>query len=163
MDAAGLIRKYRAKGVFIDTNLLVLLLVGLVNPARILTFKRTQAFTIPDFRLLQRLIAWFGRPIVATPHVLSQLSDLTHLPEHEVTAARDLFKMLVEEIEEQYDPARKLVTHRLFHRFGLSDASIAAVCQRNVLVLTADVQLQIALASSGLDALNFTHIRPLKF
>ena len=32
LDAAALITKHQGRGVFIDTNLLVLLLVGMVNP-----------------------------------------------------------------------------------------------------------------------------------
>jgi hypothetical protein len=53
------------------------------------------------------------------------------------------------------------VKHRLFERFGLGDASVAAVCERNVVVLTADLQLQIALVASGLDAINFNHVRSI--
>jgi hypothetical protein len=77
LDALGLLHKHRAKGVFIDANLLVLLLVGRVNPGRIQTFKRTSDFAVGDFHLLESLVVWFGQPLVATPHVLSQLSDLT--------------------------------------------------------------------------------------
>jgi len=64
-------------------------------------------------------------------------------------------------VEETYDTAKHLVQRPLFERFGLGDASIAAVCARNVVVLTADVRLQIALESSGLDAINFNHVRAL--
>jgi hypothetical protein len=103
LDAAALITKHQGRGVFIDTNLLVLLLVGLVNPSRIPSFKRTQDFSTDDFRVL----------------------------------------------------------HPLFERFGLGDASVAQVCARGIVVLTADVQLQIALGSMGLDAINFNHVRPL--
>jgi hypothetical protein len=78
LDAFALIAKHQAKGVLVDTNLLVLLLVGLVNKRRILDFKRTQNFTIEDFDLLSRLISWFGK-LFTTPHVLSQVSDLTDL------------------------------------------------------------------------------------
>jgi len=53
LDAEGLLKKHKAKGVFIDTNLLVLLLVGRVNIERVRNFKRTQNFTVEDFRLLQ--------------------------------------------------------------------------------------------------------------
>jgi hypothetical protein len=41
LDAKALIEKHRAKGVLVDTNLLVLLLVGAVNKQRIPRFKRT--------------------------------------------------------------------------------------------------------------------------
>jgi hypothetical protein len=138
LDAAELITKHQGRGVFIDTNLLVLLVEGLVNPDRIPKFKRTPDFSIEDFRVLRKLLEWFGKPLV-----------------------RRLFRSVVEEIEEQHDAARRLVLHPLFERFGLGDASVAEVCGRNTVVLTADVQLQIALGSMGLDAINFNHVRPL--
>lgn len=158
-DAGALIKKHRGKGVFVDTNLFVLLLVGLVNTKRIQNFKRTQDFTVEDFRTLERLVQWFGAPLIATPHVLSQVSDLTDLPGWERTRIRELFKQIVEKVDEQYDPAKQLIHHSLFTRFGLGDASVAAVCGRRVVVLTADVQLQVALGASGLDAINFNHVR----
>lgn len=161
LDARALIEKHRGKGVFVDANLLVLLLVGRINRARIRSFKRTQNYDEVDFEMLSGLIRWFGEPLVATPHILSQVSDLTDLSGAELRAVREEFKRVVETVEEQHDPARQLVEHRLFSRFGLGDASIAAVCEKNVVVLTTDLQLQIALAASGLDAINFNHLRPM--
>jgi hypothetical protein len=160
LDAAALIEKHRAKGVLVDTNLLVLFLVGRVNRQRILNFKRTGDCSIEDYDLLVRLIGWFGK-LIATPHVLSQVSDLTDLTGKELTKIRELFKMLVENIEESYDTSRLLVGDPAFKRLGLTDAAIATVCSRGVLVLTADAQLHVALQERDIDALNFNHIRPL--
>src|ERR1035438_1165776 len=84
LDAEALIVKHRAKGVLVDTNLLVLFLVGTVNRQRILNFKRTGDFAIEDYDVLVRLINWFGK-LIATPHVLSQVSDLTDLSGTELT------------------------------------------------------------------------------
>jgi hypothetical protein len=138
LDAVALIDKHRSKGVLVDTNLLVLFLIGLVNKRRILSFKRTQDFTIEDFDPLSRLIYWFGK-LVTTPHVLSQVSDLT----------------------ESHEEGKMLVSHPLFSRLGLADAAIATVCTRGTLVLTTDLNLQSALQQRGADALNFNHVRPL--
>jgi hypothetical protein len=160
LDAAALIEKHRAKGVLVDTNLLVLFLVGTVNRQRILNFKRTGEFTIEDYNLLVRLIDWFGK-LIATPHVLSQVSDLTDLTGDELNEIRELFKVLVENIEESYDTSRLLVGDPAFKRLGLTDAAIATVCSRGVLVLTADAQLHVTLQDRDIDALNFNHIRPL--
>jgi hypothetical protein len=130
LDAAALIAKHRAKGVLVDTNLLVLFLVGTVNRQRILNFKRTGDFSLDDFDLLIRLIDWFGK-LIATPHVLSQVSDLTDLAGKELVASRELFKKLViEQLEETYDGSRVLVADSCFNRFGLTDAAVAAVCAR---------------------------------
>ena len=160
LDAEALIVKHRAKGVLVDTNLLVLFLVGTVNRQRILNFKRTGDFAIEDYDVLVRLINWFGK-LIATPHVLSQVSDLTDLSGTELTAVREVFKALVEQIEESYDASRLLVGDPAFERFGLTDAAIATVCSRGILVLTTDARLQIALQERDIDALNFNHIRPL--
>jgi hypothetical protein len=160
LDAGALIEKYRDKGALVDANLLVLLLVGAVNKQRIPNFKRTQNFTINDFDLLTRLIDYFGK-IIATPHVLSQASDLADLRDKEGRAIRQKFKLVVEQIEESYDPSRALVADPIFERLGLADAAIATVCSRQILVLTADVELQLAVQQRGWDALNFNHVRPL--
>ena len=161
LDARALIEKHRAKGVLVDTNLLVLFLVGTVNRQRITNFKRTGDFSIEDYELLARLIAWFGK-LIATPHVLTQVSDLTDLAGNELVASRKLFKKLViEQIEETYDGSRLLVADSCFDRFGLTDAAIATVCSRGVLVLTTDLRLHLMLQERNIDALNFNHIRPL--
>jgi hypothetical protein len=106
--------KHRGRGVFIDANLMVLWLVGSVNPDRIPNFKRTGNFTIVDFQILQRLLTWFGQPLIATPHVLSQVSDLTDLDGTEATLVRELFRSTVEAIDERYTYAKDLVRHPLF-------------------------------------------------
>jgi hypothetical protein len=160
LDAGALIEKHRAKGALVDANLLVLLLVGAINRQRILNFKRTQNFTIEDFELLTRLMDWFGK-IVTTPHVLSQVSDLTDLSGKELREIRQKFKLVVEQIDESYDESRVLVADPIFERLGLADAAIATVCSREILVLTADVKLQLAVQQRGWDALNFNHVRQL--
>jgi len=116
MDAGALIEKHHGKGALVDTNLLVLFLVGCVNRQRILNFKRTQDFAIEDFDLLSRLIEWFGR-LISTPHVLTQVSDLVRLPGKERLAIRRLFRLVVERIEESYDPSLALVSGPTFERF----------------------------------------------
>ena len=162
LDAGALIEKHRAKGALVDANLLVLFLVGAINKQRIPNFKRTQDFTIEDFDLLARLIDWFGK-IFSTPHVLSQASDLTDLHGKELREIRQKFKLVVEQIEESYDESRVLVANPIFERLGLADAAIATICSRKVLVLTADVRLQLAVQHRGWDALNFNHVRQLEW
>ena len=160
LDAGALIEKHRGRGVLVDSNLLVLFFVGLANRRRIRDFKQTQNFTVDDFDLLTRLVTLFGK-IIATPHVLAQVSDLAVLPGKELRTVRELFRTTVHEIDESYDPSRVLVESPLFSRLGLTDAAIASVCSRGVLVLTADVELHLALQRLGADALNFNHVRQL--
>lgn len=54
-----LIGRYHQKGILIDTNILLLFLVGSVNPERITRFNRTQQFIPEDYELLLGFIAKF--------------------------------------------------------------------------------------------------------
>ena len=159
LDVPGLLRKHRGKGVLVDANLLVLLLVGTVNRRRLGDFKRTQSFTAEDFDLLRKLIAHLGPRMLATPHVLSQVSDLTDLKGRELLQAREVMKALVRKMEETYHPALDLVEHPLFTRFGRADAAVAAIHHTGALILTADLDLYIGLQRLKIESLNFHHIR----
>lgn len=146
LDAGALIEKHRSKGVLVDTNLLVLLLVGLVNRRRVPEFKRTQDFTIDDFDTLSRLMDWFGK-LITTPHVLSQVSDLAAVQGKELAKIRKRFGLLVDAMDEHYEPSRSLVADPLFARLGLADVAIGQVCSKGILVLTSDLDLHLALSA----------------
>ncbi len=65
-------------GLLIDTNLLVLFVVGGVNPHRIENFKRTRKYTRADYDLLRRLLKEFY-PLYTLAHVMAEVSNLTDL------------------------------------------------------------------------------------
>ena len=58
-----LIAKHRANGLLIDSNLLVLLLVGRTNPARIANCNRTSSYDVVAYELLERFVAVFDRKL----------------------------------------------------------------------------------------------------
>jgi hypothetical protein len=73
MDFAGLLQKHYRGGVLIDSNLLLLLMIGAIDRDRITTFKRTQKYSSDDFELLQQLVSKFSK-IVTTPQILTEVS-----------------------------------------------------------------------------------------
>jgi rRNA-processing protein FCF1 len=159
LDTLGLIEKHRANGLLIDTNLLILYLVGRTNKRRILTFKRTQTYAIEDFDLLERFISNFNK-LITTPHVLTEVSNLASLHGKELRALRGAFRSLVEQMKEFFDESQSVVADASFDRLGLTDAAIAMIGRHNLLVLTDDLDLHTLLLRRGVDALNFNHIRP---
>lgn len=70
-----LVRRHRAKGVLVDTNILLLLFVGLFDPAQIPKFKRTAQFAPEDYGLLHEFLDCFVR-IVTTPNILTEACNL---------------------------------------------------------------------------------------
>lgn len=75
MKPDAVLAPYRRAGVLMDTNLLLLYLVGAFDPEEVPRFKRTSQFTPADFALLVRFLELFQR-IVTTPHVLTEAGNL---------------------------------------------------------------------------------------
>jgi hypothetical protein len=157
-DVRQLIDQHCGSGLLVDTNLLLLYLIGRTNKYRIPRFKRTQAYTIEDFDLLERFMAEF-KTLITTPHVLTEASNLGDLHGEEHEALRSWFVRTVEQSREHYDESRLLAKEDCFHRLGLTDAAIAALARHNYLFLTDDFDLYSTLARQGADAINFNHLR----
>jgi len=75
-------------GVLIDSNLLVLLVVGSVNPNRIGTFKRTRQYSRSDYTALVRVVGHFAR-VYTLAHIVAEVSNLTDLTGGERIAAAE--------------------------------------------------------------------------
>ena len=78
-------------GLLIDTNLLVLFVVGGVNRDRIESFKRTRQYSKTDYQLLLRVLDGF-EPLYTLAHVMAEVSNLTDLTGRERLQARQLLK-----------------------------------------------------------------------
>lgn len=158
-DLKALIDKHRANGLLIDTNLLVLCLVGRTNKRRIENFKRTRAYTIQDYELLEDFIFQFKR-IVTTPHILTETSNLTDLSGPELKTLRSFFRDYVDAVDESMRDGKAVVADADFARLGFADGATTLVSDA-LLVLTDDLTLALTLARRGIDTINFNHLRTL--
>ena len=160
MEPRQLIEKYRTSGAVVDTNLLVLLAVGLYRPARISTFNRTRQYTQEDFDLLRRLVSLFHRRIV-TPHILAEADNLARqLPTNEHHAVAASMRHLIATSFEVYCPSSAAAEHERFPLIGLTDCTIVSASTK-ALVITDDLRLSAILLHLGHDAININHIRTL--
>jgi rRNA-processing protein FCF1 len=161
-DAFQLIRKHRGNGLLVDTNLLLLYLVGKTNPGRISNFKRTSRYTVEDFNLLGQIMAQF-RTLITTPHVLTELSNLGDLQGEERLGFRSWFVHTIEQATEYRDESRLVVKDPSFDRLGLTDAAISALSRHSYLFLTDDLDLYVTLLKRGVDVVNFSYLQHLRF
>jgi len=147
--------------LLLDSNVLLLLFVGLFDRSRIARFKNTEQFTSGDFDLLLEFIGRFSA-ILATPHIFTEVSNLAgQLGE---PARSELFAILRERLlvlAEEHVPATTAASNAAFIRLGLTDSAIASltVSRPRCSVLTTDFDLWVYLVSSGIDATNFNHLR----
>jgi predicted nucleic acid-binding protein len=146
-------------GLLVDTNLLVLYVVGAVNRNRIETFKRTCQYTKTDHELLLRVLGRF-KQLHTVAHVLAEVSNLTDLPGPERLRARLVLKETISLLSETELPSARAAEDRLYERLGLVDAAIGAVARKHdCAVLTDDLDLYLQLSRDRLKVLNFTHVR----
>jgi rRNA-processing protein FCF1 len=149
----------KSGGLLVDTNLLVLLTVGIVNRARIDTFKRTSRYTKSDFELLRRVIAKFST-LYTVAHILAEVSNLTDLPGTELARARRVLKGAISALDEVAVPSVRASEDPLYRDLGLVDAAIGTVARaHNCTVLTDDFDLYHRLSRDRVDAINFARLR----
>ena len=70
-----LIQHYKQKGILIDTNILLLYIVGAVDINLIRNFGRTAEFAENDFYVVSKFVDYFDIKIT-TPHILTEVSNL---------------------------------------------------------------------------------------
>ncbi len=149
----------RPSTVLLDSNLLLLLLVGSVDPVYLSKTRTLQAFAPEDFDLLADILQSF-RTLVITPHILTEVSNLLGKERDDICrSGREAMAELVTKSREESAPSIKLVAENSFLRLGLADAAIAVAMTLPAFVLTTDGPLYRHLSSSGAAAANFNYIR----
>ena len=148
-----------AGGLLVDTNLLVLWVVGAVSRHRIRTFKRTSKYTKADYELLLQVRSKFNT-LYTVPHVLAEVSNLTDLPGAERLQARRFLKDTISLLTEAEMPSARAAADVLYPKLGLVDAAIGAAARaNNCTVLTDDLDLYVRLSREQVNVINFTHER----
>lgn len=157
LDAFG--QNARINGLLIDSNLLVLLVVGSVNRDRIPRFKRTSQYTSVDWDLLSGVLAQFAKRYTL-PHVLTEVSALSDLRGPELDQARSVLLRIIGETRELQLSSAEACSSAIYFRLGLTDAAIAQAAKLYACsVLTNDAPLYAELASRGVFVALFDHLR----
>ena len=162
-EVPDLLSKYYTKGILIDTNILLLYLVGRVNRERIFRFKRTAQFTPRDYDLLLELVSKFQK-IVVTPNILTEVNSLANqLGEPEKSRCLNIFSNFISQINfnEEYIESSIVARHNAFSRFGLTDCGIMLLAKDKYLILTDDLKLHLYMKALGIDTINFNNLRSL--
>lgn len=151
-----LIIKYKNKGLIIDTNIFLLLLVGSYDKTKISEFKKTQKYTSQDYEYLIKFLKHFT--LLTTPNILSEVTN--HSETFNKKTKGKLFEILktityasIENYVSSYE-----VMNNVYFKFGLTDSTIESLSDE-YLVLTDDFPLYGYLASKSKYVINFNHLR----
>ncbi len=148
------------KRVILDTNILLLLVIGTVARDHIERFRRTRdRFEREDFDLLSDSLRHFST-LVTTPHVLTETSNLiSSLHEPYLSEARRVLASFITAAEEEHTASKSLVGHHAYALFGLTDTGLADAARGGTVVLTDDAPLHAFLVGIGAETWNFNHLR----
>jgi hypothetical protein len=154
----SLVQKYRRKGILVDANLLIGLLVGSFGPEHLHNCRATKKFSPEHYSVLLRLVGQFDL-IITTPHILTEVSNLAgSLPDNLIQDFRKFFAQAIAGFSEQTLPAKEIARNQEFPRFGLTDTGIAMVAPGSYLVLTVDLDLYLLLSARRVHVINFNHV-----
>jgi len=149
----------RPRAVLIDTNLLLVLVLGSHDRDQVERFRRTRTYTAEDFDLLAQFVGGF-REMVVTPNVLTEVSNLAgQLAEPLRSRVLLSLGLLATRVRERYFPSSEAAQEPEFSRFGLADVSVLLTAREKVAVLTDDLPLYLRLSALDLYVVNFNHLR----
>lgn len=145
--------------LIIDTNLLVLLVVGLTCRTLIAKHKRLKEFSEADFDTLTKILRRYG-PIVVTPNIWTETSNIARQIEDPAkTHIAAVMGRLMQRSEEAYVASADAGARAEFPRLGLTDTVLLEVQPPSAPILTTDLDLYLAAQNAGRSCFNFNHIR----
>jgi hypothetical protein len=137
----------------LDTNVLLLLLVGAAARHRLKTFKRTATWEYEDYITLLKMIN--GAQIILLQPILVETSDL--LKGHLEGCAEHLKLIIDERVEHQYS-SRTLAASPSYIEYGLADSSLFEMARSGITIVSNDGPLCGYLVGLGYKAINFTQV-----
>jgi hypothetical protein len=145
--------------VIVDTNLLVLLVVGRASRAYISKHKRLTAFVQEDYDALVRILG-NASELLVTPHALAEASNLAaYIGEPARSEVLGVLQNLIRSATEVPVASKSAAERQEFIRLGLTDAAMLEVTSQEIVLLSTDLALCIAAESTGKLAMNFNHVR----
>ena len=158
VDAERLARKHATSGLLIDTNLLLLLLVGRYDPRRVSSFKRTMKYSRREFGLMQEYVSRF-KTLWTTPQILTETDNLgRQLGSHEHKAFAAHVRGFIRDGSEAIINSKQAAEHEVFPRLGYCDTT-TLLKSKDCLLISDDLPLYLAVTGAGCDVINFNHIR----
>jgi hypothetical protein len=145
----------------IDTNVLILLLLGRADPANFGKHKRLDIFVLDDLKNLEAILR-DATGFVTLPYILAQCSDLMKIGDRAPSAVVQMYEKFVMQAEEIDCRSKDIIESQYFRRLGLTDAAIIQLVRDRVHVVTVDYELFGVLCDRGVIATNLRHMTKLR-
>lgn len=135
----------------IDTNALVVFVIGLIDPKLFKTHKRTSIYDKEDFHNLVNIIGGDLTQIMILPNVWTEVDNLlnnfsgTYKYPYISTVVN-----LIKECTESYISSETVVENHEFYNLGLTDSLILEQAKKCQLLITSDSSLSDLAKANGI-------------
>lgn len=145
------ITQFQPEGVIIDTQVLLLLLIGDFDQSLIGKCNTLSDYDIEDYKKLKQILSYFkSRKIVITPHILAEISNLSR--QTFVKKSKRLYEYFysliefLKSVKENNQPMNSFMNMEvhIISDYGFTDLGILEIakCSDNKLaILTDDIEL----------------------
>lgn len=135
------LRYIKMRDVTIDTNILVLYIIGLIDPEQISKHKRTSIYNEADFVLVQHMLQ--NSNIITAPNIFTEVDNLLNdsLKKNYQHKYLQLIKSVVNTSIEKYIESKKATQNKYFDYLGLTDSIILMLAKISELLISGDSKL----------------------
>lgn len=157
--------KFRAAvqkhGIILDTNILILYIVGLTSPDKISQNKKTSRYDYRHLDFIKGLVSICkGRKPIITPHLLPEVDHMLSLSSNKASSTSKSRYLeaaihVIKGANEINVPAKCIMNNQAFIRFGATDISIMELAKNGYAVLTDDLILSDCLKRMKISAMTF--------
>ena len=145
--------------VLIDTNLLVLLVVGSTHKKLICVHKRTNTFLPRDYDELVSLLSEH-RELWITSHCLAETSNLLkQTDEDKAQVLLHNLSVYCNNACESHVPKEMIFGYENYVKLGVTDTGFIESSLKVSRSITVDFNLYIELSNLGREVINFNHVR----
>ncbi|MDE2038127.1 MAG: hypothetical protein KGI69_02835 [Patescibacteria group bacterium] len=161
--------KFQPEGIIIDTQVLLLLLIGDYDQSLIGNCNIISGFDQEDYAKLKNILGLFnGRKLVITPHILAELSNLSKQA-FKVRGEKslDYFQSIIcflETAKEESCDMRSFMGMgvEIIYNYGFTDLGIFEIARlkdKKLAILTDDLGLSVYAQQSSIPAIKLSHFK----
>lgn len=148
--------------IVIDTNALVLLIVGLIDPKKIPKHKCLSIYEEQDFLDLVCLIGDFNR-LIMLPNIWTEVDNLLNgFTGEDKNFYVQVFQRMIKQSTESYIPSVIGTEHYSFIDIGLTDSLLLRVSLQNDFLITSDSRLADYAKAHGIQVYDIVESRNVR-
>lgn len=159
MNIEEVIKKQIGKRLIIDTNLLILLIIGRYNINLISDHRKLRNYDNHDYNFVN-FMARKSKVIYLTPGIISEVTNHLNPSDKHYSKYFNKLISILQAFKEEYQSKNVLLVLSSFEKLGYTDSAIIDLSiKEKCLVLTDDREMVLELRRTTADVLYFSEIK----